>query len=135
VEIFISNLPEEIEAADLKNLLKDSLQKNLFQKLFNKIVSQGSLDNDASYSVFQKEFGGEVRQYGHIGINSDKLASVAVESLQNINYQGHNLVAREYLHRAYSNDRRDEGWREHSWLQEERRLVERRESEDYSWGL
>ncbi len=134
MEIFVSNLPEGIEASELKHLLKDSLQKNIFQKLYDKIVSQGSLDNNVSYSVFNKEFDGEVRQYGHIGINSDKLGSVAVESLNSMNYQGHDLVARKYFHRTYNNDRRDIGWRDHSWLQEERRLIERRESEDYLWG-
>ena len=135
MEIFVSNLPEEIEASDLKNLLKDSLQKNIFRKLYNKIISQGGLDDDVSYSVFQKVFDGEIRQYGHIGINSDKLASVAVESLQNMNYQGHDLTVREYLHRTDNNDRRDVAWREHSWLQAERRLVERRGTEDYLWGV
>jgi len=111
------------------------LQKNIFQKLFNKIVSKGNLDDNVKYRVIQKILDGKVRQYGHIGISSAKLASAAIDSLNNLNYQGCYLVVREYVHRAYINDRREMGWRDCPWIEDERRLLERRGSEEYFWGL
>lgn len=136
MEIFVGNLPKQASADDLQKLVKTTLQKSLFQKVFNVLVTKGSLDrHNASFKVIQKESFGVVSNYGHVDIQSDKLARCVIDALNRIRYQGQPLVAREYVHRAYINDRRNLDWREQPWSNEERRLVERRRAEEYFWGL
>jgi len=127
VEIFIGNLPDDIGASDLQTLLNSTLRENIFDKLYDRLVTNGSLSTaNTSYRIVQKEIQGQVVQYGHIDIRSKKLANVAITVLDNANFNGSDLIAREYIHRAYINDRRDTEWRESPWRNDERRLFERR---------
>lgn len=136
MEIFVGNLPGEIQSSDLENLLKNTLKKNIFQKLFKALVNSGSFAKGKVHCrVIQKELQGKVQQYGHINIHSGKLAKCAVDSLNRYKYKGQYLVAREYYHRAYNNDRRNVRWRDTPWRKDERRLEERRGAAEYFWGL
>lgn len=136
MEIFVGNLPDQVNADELKKLVKHTLQRSVFQKLFNVLVSKGTLDkNNVSFKVIQKESHGVVRNIGHVQVHSEKLGKVIIDSLSRLRVQGKNIIAREYVHRAYINDRRDVSWRENPWISEERRLEERRRAEEYFWGL
>jgi len=136
LEIFVGNLPSDIDASDLRALFKNTLRKNVFDKVYEKLISKGNLDKtNTSFRVFQKEWRGGVLNYGHIEFRSKKIASVAIDMLDNVNFKGSDLVVREYRHRAYVNDRRDVEWRESPWRDEERRLIERRGTDEYFWGV
>ena len=136
MEIFIGNLPEHVDEEDVQKLVKNILEQNLFRKLFNSLMSKGDLDKrNASYRVIKKESHGIVKNFAHVGIQSEKLAKCIIDSVGRIRYRGQSLVAREYKHRAYINDRRDVSWRECPWSNDERRLFERRHSQEYFWGL
>ncbi len=135
MEIFIGNLPGDINALDLKVLLNNTLRNNVFNKVYDKLISKGLLDKaNSSFRICEKESQGHVSHYGYIDIRSKKIAHVAIEMLDQVNFNGCDIVVREYRHRTYINERRNMKWRENPWCSEERRLIERRDADEFYLG-
>lgn len=69
---------------------------------------------------------GSKSRYGLVEIEQDKLARKAIQKLDLKELDGRRLILREYVHRAYSNDRRALNWRDKPWDGAERRRKDRR---------
>lgn len=110
-EILISNLPGEVAMVELCALL------NRFGKHF-------------SLKMLKKEFeNGEKCRFCIASFDSERLARKATKRLRKPKRGVTPLEVHEYIHRSYSNERRDLGWREQEWDDDERRSHERRRQE------
>lgn len=109
MEVFVGNLPETINAADLERLLLP-------------------FDRQAKVKLHQLTYkeGGAVC-YGVCTFSSERLAHKAIKKLDGYLLFGRALSVREYLYRSYSNERRALGWRNRPWDGLERRGGERRQ--------
>jgi len=108
MEVFVGNLPETINPADLQRLL-------------------APLDRDAQVKLHHLNYKeGGTACYGVCTFSSERLARKAIKKLDGYLLFGRALTVREYLYRSYSNERRALGWRNKSWDGLERRGGERR---------
>lgn len=109
MEVFMGNLPETLNAADLERLLLP-FDRQVKIKLNNQRYKEG----------------GAVC-YGVCTFSSERLARKAIKKLDGYLLFGRALSVREYLYRSYSNERRALGWRNRPWDGLERRDGERRQ--------
>ena len=108
MELFIGNIPEDIDDYDLR-------------KFF------GIKDPQTRFRVVEKsgQQGHRIR-YGFAEIDSDKLGHKTVVRNNGREWDGQKVVVRPFKHRTYSNDRRALNWRELEWSRDERRDSDRR---------
>jgi len=64
--------------------------------------------------------------HGLVTMKSDKQATKAIKSLNNVVFHDRHLTVKEYVHRASNNDRREINWRDKQWSHYNRRTQERR---------
>jgi len=126
MDIYVGNIPKGTRPAELRKLLKDSVKKCLFRRVFNKVLSLGRLDNDVGIDICTHKRGDSNYRYGHVSIQSDRLAQVAFDSIGGSAIRGENLNIRKFTSRIPKNDRRADNWRELSWINAERRSADRR---------
>lgn len=108
MQIFIDNLPEDATLETLEKLFKD-------------------FGNYIGFKIHRKELpSGKSRQYAFGVIVPDQAAEKAIKKLNNAEFMGRRLVVREYIYRAYGNERRAVDWRDRPWHGPERRQSERR---------
>jgi len=126
MDIYVGNIPKGTRPAELRKLLKDSVKKCLFRRVFNKVLSLGRLDNDVGIDICTHKKGDDNYRYGHVSIESDRLAQVAFDSIDGTAIRGESLCIRKFTSRSSKNDRRADEGREASWHKTERRSIERR---------
>jgi RNA recognition motif-containing protein len=108
MEIFVGHLPENATPADLKAFFKG------YGKQTRCIIVE-ILHNDRT-----------ITRHGYVVIEPDRAAHKAIKRLSLKRLNGQRVAVREYIHRAYANDRRALGWRHKPWRAAERRMDERR---------
>ena len=130
MDIYIGNVPKGTRPAELRKLLKDSVKDSVFQRVFEHALSLGRFDNDVDINIIKrkrfKKHG--YYRYGHMVINSDRIAPVALESLKDRKIRGSKLEIREFVERNPVNDRRAANWQKLPWNRRQRRKSDRRES-------
>jgi len=126
MDIYVGNIPKGTRPAELRKLLKDSVKKCLFRRVFNKVLSLGRLDNDVGIDICTHKRGDANYRYGHVSIQSDRLAQVAFDSIDGSAIRGESLHIRKFTSRIPQNDRRTDHWHELPWLKTERRTADRR---------
>ena len=126
MDIYVGNIPKGTRPAELRKLLKDSVKKCLFRRVFNKVLSLGRLDNDVGIDICTQKKGDANYRYGLVSIQSDRLAQVAFDSIDGTAIRGERLYIRKFASRSHRNDRRADNWRELPWHRTERRSIDRR---------
>ncbi|NOZ52433.1 MAG: RNA-binding protein [Gammaproteobacteria bacterium] len=108
MEIYIGNIPKGTRPSEIKKLLKDSIQPSIFQRLFDKIVALGQLDNDIEIEIHTNKNKPQHKpyHYGQMKIKSDRIGPVALEALHNTSIRGSVLKVRKFVARNTTNDRR-----------------------------
>jgi len=108
MEIYIGNIPKGTRPSELKMLLKESIRPNIFQRLYEKIISLGRLDDDIKVEIYTSKGKNKRRpyRYGQITIKSDRVAPVALEALHNTSIRGNMLNVRKFVARKVTNERR-----------------------------
>lgn len=108
MELFIGNIPEDIDDYDLR-------------KFF------GINDPQTRFSIIEKPGqSGQRTRYGYAEFESDSLGHKAIINNNGRSWRGITIVVRPFRHRSYSNDRRALNWRQMDWSAEERRGADRR---------
>lgn len=105
--IYIGNLTKVDRAEDLSEFLS-------------------SISNQIKIKIIKLTNKYTTLYHGLVEMNSDRQARKAIRVLSSIRFNGRYLTAREYVHRASNNDRRDIGWRTRQWSSYDRRMHERR---------
>ena len=130
MEIYIGNIPKGTRPTELKKLLKDSVKASVFSRMYEQAVALGRFDNDIEINIVKrkrfKKHG--YYRYGHLIINSDRIAPVALEALQDSKIRGSKLEVREFVQRNSANDRRASDWESKPWNRRQRRKTDRRET-------
>ncbi len=130
MEIYIGNIPKGTRPTELKKLLKDSVKDSVFNRMYEKAVELGRFDNDIEINIVKrkrfKKHG--YYRYGHVIINSDRIAPVALEALMDSKIRGSKLEVREFAKRESANDRRSSDWESKPWNRRQRRKTDRRET-------
>ena len=109
MEIFVGNISSSATAVDLKKIFK-------------------GFDKHATFEIKRLKGRDSHVTFGLVRLQSERLAKKAIKRLHMKKYLGRPIVVREYLHRAFGNDRRQLGWRKKLWLGEERRNTDRRDA-------
>lgn len=130
MDIYIGNIPKGTRPTEIRKLLKDSVKANVFSRMYEHAVSLGRFDDDIEINIFKrkrfKKHG--YYRYGHVVINSDRIAPVALEALQDSKIRGTKLEIREFVERNAENDRRAPDWESRPWDRRQRRKKERRQN-------
>lgn len=108
MELFIGNLPPNTSLGELIAFFKGFSSKADFH------LKQKKLDN------------GTTVLYAVVGFVNEKYALKLLEKYAGTEFNGHELMIREYSHRSYNNERRAVNWREKPWRAGERRTNDRR---------
>ena len=108
MELFIGNIPEDIDDYDLR-------------KFF------GIDDPLTRFRIIEKPGHNGTRiRYGIAEFESDRIARKVVVANNGRLWRAKKITVRTFMHRSYSNDRRALNWRQLDWQGEERRMYERR---------
>jgi len=130
MEIYIGNIPKGTRPTELKKLLKESVKASVFSRMYEQAVALGRFDNDIEINIIKrkrfKKHG--YYRFGHVVINSDRIAPVALEALQDSKIRGTKLEVREFVERNGTNDRRATDWESKPWNRRQRRKADRRDS-------
>lgn len=108
MELFIGNIPDDIDDYDLR-------------KFFQVVGEQASFRIVTSDGGHNKAY-----RYGLASFDSDKLARQVVKRFNGMVFKDKRVVVREFAHRNYSNERRALNWRQADWDKSERRNRDRR---------
>ena len=129
MEIYIGNIPKGTRPTELKKLLKDSVKASVFSRMYEQAVALGRFDNDIEINIVKRKRSKKhgYHRYGHLIINSDRIAPVALEALQDSKIRGSKLEVREFVQRNSVNDRRASDWESKPWNRRQRRKTDRRE--------
>jgi len=123
MEIFIGNIPKEMNGFELRrfvNGILESRKPSVWPFIKNKEPSE------LSFKIVEKHTASGSYRYA---IATIEPKSVAVECIGLMNkrfFQKTPLEVREYIPRSYMNERRSVNWREKEWLGIERRMGDRR---------
>lgn len=88
MDIYIGNMPRSTSVLELRKLLGDAGRNARF-RVFNRRARDG-----------------RISCFGHVVVNSAESAIQAIERLNGSRLNGSHLVARVYVHRSESNERR-----------------------------
>ncbi|MFO7593906.1 MAG: RNA-binding protein [Pseudomonadota bacterium] len=108
MEVFIGNLAEKTTLNDVMKFFRG------FAKKASLRMAEKKLEDGTRVIYAVAEF------------DSEKLAHKAIKKLNGGLLRGQHLVLREFVHRTYTNERRDLNWRNKPWSGVERRKGERR---------
>lgn len=130
MDIYIGNIPKGTRPTELRKLLKDCVKDSVFSRMYEQAVALGRFDNDIDIDIIKrKRFRKHgYYRYGHIIIRSERIAPVALESMQDSKLRGTKLEVREFVERSTTNDRRASDWESKPWNRRQRRKAERREN-------
>ena len=128
MEIFIGNIPKRFSQYDLRRMVERALAPRHLGDTIRQLFDWSNRIKRADYQIIdeQKPYG--VIRYGRVVIEPDTAARKVLAALQNSIYRGTTVNAREFVARAYINDRRAVGWRMHEWNGREQRLQDRRQT-------
>jgi RNA recognition motif-containing protein len=129
MEIYIGNIPKSTRASELKKLIKDSVKKIVFKRLYERALHLGRLDEGIEIQILHTGQFKKKRRYGHINVTSKRLGPVVLEALQTSALRGKELQVREFIQRSCTNDPRTSDWLTVPWSKKCRRKAERRKAE------
>ena len=128
MQIYIGNIPKGTRPSELKKLLKDSVKERVFKRMFEKALELGRFDNNLEVDIIKRKRFGKRGYYrfGQISFQSNRIFTVALDSLKDTQIRGSKLEIRQFVERNSENDRRAANWREQPWKGRTRRKAERR---------
>jgi hypothetical protein len=126
MDIFVGNLPQKTQVDEIRRLFETVLRPRGLSAVLPKSRKQPRRGfNPPRYQIVELS-GDRPMRYGHVVLFPDSMARQAIKDLQDATLRGEQIVVREFVRRAYINDRRSLHWRSQPWQNEERRYSERR---------
>ena len=106
MNIYIGNLPSQIEPSELKKLFNYVLLPSSFRGLLKRLVDRKGRITHSEISVIDHSSGDQSIRYARAEIKPDHVARHVLQRLDHLTFQGSSLRAREYVLRNTCNDRR-----------------------------
>ncbi len=110
MELFVGDLPRKVSATEIAVALKHYALRVEIHVM------------EKTHHQLKKPI-----HFALINVESEKLGNKIIQWLGNQTISGQPLVAREFVHRSYANERRALNWRQIPWEGVERRVSERRQ--------
>lgn len=127
MQLFIGNLPRNINAFELRRLVERVLLPQGLQETAKHFLLKTERLKRSEYEVFDKLTMFGIVRHGKAVIEPDLMAMRAIERLNDTQFRDNVLIVREFIVRINNNDRRALSWRMKSWDDTERRLRDRRQ--------
>ncbi|OGT19542.1 MAG: hypothetical protein A2V90_01365 [Gammaproteobacteria bacterium RBG_16_57_12] len=121
MEIYVGNFPDDFVAFDLRRLFNEVLKGGLV-RFFTKV----DVAAEAKFIIIEEQKETGKYRYGVVTIESDELARLCIEKLNNRIVRSRPISVREYRSRTCMNERRALNWRDKPWHGPERRKKDRR---------
>ena len=106
MDIYIGNLPMQINSTELKKVVNTVLLPNNFRELVQQLVSKKDRVTFSEFDVMENQVGGSISRFARAVIMPDSAARRLLERMDHLSYQGKSLRVREYALRNNANDRR-----------------------------
>jgi hypothetical protein len=106
VDIYIGNLPNQINSSDLKKVVNAVLLPNSFRELVQQLVNKKDRITLSEFDVIENKMGDSVTKFAHGVITPDTAARRLLGRMDHLTFQGKSLRVREYAQRDKCNDRR-----------------------------
>ena len=106
MNIYIGNLPNQIEPSELKKVVNYVLLPSSFRGLLKRCLDSKARITHSEFDVMDYEFGDQSKRYARAVIKPDHIARHVVQRLDHLTFQGASLRAREYVVRSPENERR-----------------------------
>lgn len=106
MDIYIGNLPEQLDSSQLRKIVSNVLSPNNFPELMGRLLKRRGRIEQGEIQVIDQQQGDHVVRYAHAVIKPDQVARRVVQRLDHLTLEGAALRAREYVYRDPANDRR-----------------------------
>ena len=106
MDIYIGNLPKQIEPSELKKVVNYVLLPSSFRGLLKQCLDRTNRITHSEFDVKDHRLGDQSRRYARAVIKPDHVARRVLQRLDHLTFQGSSLRAREYVDRGMRNDRR-----------------------------
>ena len=106
MDIYIGNLPNQIEPAELKKVVNYVLLPSNFRELIKRDIDNRNHITHSEFDVIDQSHGNQPTAYARAVIKPDHVARRVLQRLDHLTFQGSSLRAREYVNRNAENDRR-----------------------------
>ncbi|WP_455376083.1 hypothetical protein [Kaarinaea lacus] len=105
MDIYIGNLPNQVNSSDLKKVVNTVLLPNNFRELIQQLVHRKDRVTFSEFDVVESQLGGGAR-FARGVIMPDTVARRLLSRMDHLTFQGKSLRVREFSQRDKANDRR-----------------------------
>jgi len=106
MEIYIGNLPDRVNLAELRRVVNYALLPASFDELVKRVFKRADRIVHSDYDFIEKQVGDRSVRYARTIIEPDGVALRALRRLDRFVLRGSSLQARRYVPRNKYNDRR-----------------------------
>ena len=106
MNIYIGNLPNQIESSELKKVVNYVMLPSSFRGLIRRLIDSKDRITHSEFDVIDHSLGDQSIRYARAVIKPDHVARHVLQRLDHLTFQGSSLRAREYVARTTGNDRR-----------------------------
>lgn len=106
MNIYIGNLPNQLEPSELKKVVNYVLLPSSFRGLLRRLLDSKDRITHSEIDVIDLNSGDRSTRYARAVIKPDHVARHVMQRLDHLTFQGTSLRAREYVARNTVNDRR-----------------------------
>ncbi|MCI0507650.1 MAG: hypothetical protein L0Z73_16280 [Gammaproteobacteria bacterium] len=106
MDIYIGNIPEDLECTELRKVVNYVLFPHNIRDLIKRIVNKKDKISHSEFDIVVKQSGDQSIRYARAVIQPDSVARRVLLRLDHLTFQGSSLRAREYITRSQLNERR-----------------------------
>ena len=106
MEIYIGNLPDRVNPAELRRIVNFALLPASLDELVKRVFKKADRIVHSDYDFIEKQIGDKSVRYARAIIEPDGLAMRALQRLDRFVLRGSSLQARRFVPRNKYNDRR-----------------------------
>jgi len=126
MRVFIGNIHCNTNSAELRFILYKCLSRSLWRQLKLALFYRFDVRRDVTLKIVQKKREDEIVCYGIAEFAQPEVGRLSIGLIGKYVLRGKKLVAHEFVHRAYANERRAVGSGDKTYRDGERRRNERR---------
>jgi hypothetical protein len=109
MDIYIGNLPSQVDSSELKKVVNAVMFPANFKELVHHLISRNDRITFSEFDVIENRMGEQSTRFAHAVIMPEHAARLALKRLDHLTLKGSSLRAREYAVRNIENDRRSKG--------------------------
>lgn len=107
MDIYIGNLPNQVNSSDLKKVINTVLLPNNFRELLGLLINRKERVSFSEIDVIENHMGDQTTRFAHAVVIPDRAAMRLLKRMDHLTFKGKSLRVREYTERNDSNDRRN----------------------------